>query len=81
MYTESEHTNLTQEELSDLAGDSMMLSARESPTESPFRLDAIICTSTANGELIKQQYSGGKQKCHSAQFHKNSKLFENRESM
>lgn len=54
MYTESEPTNLTQEGLSDLAGDSMILSASESPTDNPFRLDAIICISTANGQLMKQ---------------------------
>ena len=51
-YIESERANLTQEGLSDLAGDSMILSGSESPTESPFRLDAIICSSTPNGQLI-----------------------------
>jgi hypothetical protein len=32
-----------QDAVSDLAGDSMMLSGIESPTDKPFRLDAIIC--------------------------------------
>ena len=43
MYTRWEHTNLKLEAVSDLAGDTMMLSESESPTDSPFRLDAIIC--------------------------------------
>ena len=32
---------------SDLAGDSMRLSGSGSPTVSPFKLDAMICTETA----------------------------------
>jgi hypothetical protein len=43
-----------QETVSDLAGDSMMLSASESPTDNPFRLDAIICIH----KLIKGRYTG-----------------------
>jgi hypothetical protein len=42
-----------QETVSDLAGDSMMLSASESPTDNPFRLDAIICIH----KLIKGRYT------------------------
>jgi hypothetical protein len=42
-----------QEAVSDLAGDSMMLSASESPTDNPFRLDAIICIH----KLIKGRYT------------------------
>jgi hypothetical protein len=54
MFTMSEHANLRQEGLSDIAGDSTILSANESPIDSPFRLDAIICDSTSNGQLRKQ---------------------------
>jgi hypothetical protein len=44
-----EYTNLKLEAVSDLAGDSMMLSGSESPTDNPFRLDAIICMYNKQG--------------------------------
>jgi hypothetical protein len=50
----SEHANLRQEGLSNIAGDSMILSASESPKDSPFRLDDIICGSASNGQMRKQ---------------------------
>jgi hypothetical protein len=54
----SEHANLRQEELSDITGDSILLSASESPIDKPFRLDTIICGRTSNGQLRKQMFKG-----------------------